>query len=292
MQKTGRMKGQEGLSMDADVTGNSKVLSRNRIPKKIHYVWMGGAQKDELTLRCIESWKKYMPEYELIEWNESMFDVNAMDYTREAYAKKKWAFVSDVVRTYALCNCGGVYFDTDVELFSEPGEIFADGDVVLGFDSRFLLSTGVMASVPGHPVFKELWTQYGKAHFTGSLEESTINTRLTFIVMDYIEKRRVTNGEHRIKELKLLPMKYFSHKEADVAPPVFAIHYFAGSWKIKIQLTFWQYVVFQGKRKLLAVCSMVLGNKLYIRLDAAIWHNALRRTVKNLAKGSKIYKVL
>lgn len=289
---TGRMKGQEGLSMEVDLIGNSKALSRNGIPKKIHYVWMGGAQKDELTLRCIESWKKYMPEYELVEWNESMFDVNAMDYTRDAYAKKKWAFVSDVVRTYALCTCGGVYFDTDVELFSEPGDIFAGGDVVLGFDSRFLLSTGVMASVPEHPVFKELWTQYENAHFTGSFEESTINTRLSFVVMDYIEKRRVTNGEHRIKGIKLLPMKYFSHKASDVERPIFAIHYFAGTWKTKTQLTFGQYVVFQGKRKLLRVGSIVLGNKMHIKLEAAIWHNALRKTAKNLAKGSKIYKVL
>ena len=96
----------------------------DRIPKKIHYVWMGGALKNELALRCIESWKKYMPEYEIIEWNESNFDIDKFNYTHEAYDQKKWAFVSDAVRTYALQKYGGVYFDTDVELFCPPGDIF------------------------------------------------------------------------------------------------------------------------------------------------------------------------
>ena len=124
------------------------------IPKKIHYVWMGTAQKSELVLRCIESWKKYMPDYEIIEWNESNFDINQIEYTAKAYKDKKWAFVSDAVRTYALKTYGGVYFDTDVELFSGPNDIFDDAEAVLGFDNAFLLSTGVMATVPEHPIFQ------------------------------------------------------------------------------------------------------------------------------------------
>ena len=93
------------------------------IPKKIHYCWFGGNPLPELAIKCIESWKKYCPDYEIIEWNESNFDVNALKYTKEAYENKKMAFVSDVARMYALVNIGGIYMDTDVELLKNLDEL-------------------------------------------------------------------------------------------------------------------------------------------------------------------------
>ena len=267
-------------------------MDTNGIPLKIHYVWMGGAKKPELVLRCIESWKKYMPEYEIIEWNESNFDVNMMDYTREAYEQKKWAFVSDVVRTYALNTYGGIYFDTDVELFSAPKEIFCIGDVVLGFDTEFLLSTGVMATVPHHPVFEKLWCQYTTACFTNANTEETINTRLTFIVIDYIQKKRIINGEHLIRNIKIYPREYFSNNGTMKTPPVFAVHYFTGTWKTKTELTFWQYVMFAGQFKILHLCSKFMSTKKYIKTTDSMWRTALKKTEINTKKNAKIYKIL
>ena len=84
------------------------------IDKVIHYCWFGGNQKSDLINRCIESWKKYCPDYQIIEWNESNFDVNMFDYTRQAYKEKKYAFVSDVARLYVVYNYGGIYLDTDI----------------------------------------------------------------------------------------------------------------------------------------------------------------------------------
>lgn len=86
------------------------------IPKVIHYCWFGNSDKPELIKKCIESWKKYCPDYEIIEWNESNFDINSIPYVAQAYADKKWAFVSDYVRLYAVYNQGGIYLDTDVLL--------------------------------------------------------------------------------------------------------------------------------------------------------------------------------
>ena len=84
------------------------------IPKIIHYCWFGGNPKPQKVLECIETWKKYLPDFKIMEWNESNFDYRKIKYTREAYAVKKYAFVSDVARLYALYEFGGVYFDTDI----------------------------------------------------------------------------------------------------------------------------------------------------------------------------------
>ena len=87
-----------------------------KIPKIIHYCWFGGNPLPDIVQKCIESWKKYCPDYEIIKWDESNFDVNCCDYAKEAYEAKKWAFVSDYCRFYVLNKQGGIYLDTDVEL--------------------------------------------------------------------------------------------------------------------------------------------------------------------------------
>ena len=86
------------------------------IPKVIHYCWFGRGPKGDLANKCIESWKRFLPDYEIKEWNEDNFDVNMYQYTKEALENKKYAFVTDVVRLYALYTEGGVYMDTDVEV--------------------------------------------------------------------------------------------------------------------------------------------------------------------------------
>lgn len=86
------------------------------IPKKIHYCWFGRNPLPELARRCIESWKKYCPDYEIIEWNEDNYDINKIPYVKEAYQAKKWAFVTDYVRLDVVNKFGGIYLDTDVEL--------------------------------------------------------------------------------------------------------------------------------------------------------------------------------
>ena len=97
-------------------------MKKQQIPKIIHYCWFGKGPKPELAIKCIESWKKYCPDYEIKEWNEDNFDLNYNAYVKEAYENKKWAFVTDVVRLYALVNYGGIYMDTDVEVIKPLDE--------------------------------------------------------------------------------------------------------------------------------------------------------------------------
>lgn len=97
------------------------------IPKVIHYCWFGGNPLPNIAVKCINSWKKYFPDYEIIEWNESNFDLFSCDYCREAYDAKKWAFVSDYARFKILYEHGGVYFDTDVEVIKSMDDILQKG---------------------------------------------------------------------------------------------------------------------------------------------------------------------
>ena len=102
------------------------------IPKKIHYCWFGGNPLPPLAVKCIESWKKYLPDYEIKEWNESNFDLNYNDYVCEAYEVKKWAFITDVVRLYAMVTEGGIYKDTDVEVLKPLDDLLVY-EAVSGF---------------------------------------------------------------------------------------------------------------------------------------------------------------
>ena len=100
------------------------------IPKTLHYCWFGRNPKPELAVKCIDSWKRFCPDYEIVEWNEDNFDIDACPlYVRQAYAAKKWAFVTDYVRLKLIYEHGGIYMDTDVELKKKP-------DVLLGRSIR------------------------------------------------------------------------------------------------------------------------------------------------------------
>lgn len=115
------------------------------IPKIIHYVWLGGGEKSEKIKRCIESWKKYLPDYEIKEWNESNFDLNLCDFTRQSYDKKMYAFTSDVIRLYALYTEGGIYMDTDVEVY-KPLDEFLNDEAFTGFEDTDYPATATMRS--------------------------------------------------------------------------------------------------------------------------------------------------
>ena len=143
------------------------------IPKTIHYCWFGGNKLPPLAKKCIKSWRKYCKEYEIIRWDESNFDISSAPlYVRQAYEAKKWAFVSDYVRLWAMVNYGGIYMDTDVEVI-KPLDRFLKHQAFSGFEDEVNIPTGIMACEKDFVLFKKLLHYYDDAEFIkkdGSLD--------------------------------------------------------------------------------------------------------------------------
>lgn len=205
------------------------------IPKVIHYCWFGRGQMPKLALKCIESWKKYCPDYEIKEWNEDNFDLDMYPYVREAYDARKFAFVTDVVRLYALYHEGGIYMDTDVEVIKPLDSLLAY-DAVSGFESPTQIPTGLMASRDGHPLFKELLDEYNGIHFVrpdGTLDITTNVIRISNTCREY--GLRLDNTLQTVRGFTLLPKDFLCPIEHEghrlvLTPNTLCIHHFAGSW--------------------------------------------------------------
>lgn len=205
------------------------------IPKKIHYCWFGGAQPDEKVTRCMESWRRFCPDWEIVRWDEKNSPLTDNDYVRGAYEKKKWAFVSDYVRLVALCEQGGVYMDTDVELVASP-EKYLEHDAVLGFESREHIATCFMACTAGHPVFRAAREAYAAAAFVredGSLDQTTNVQRMTELLAKHgLEKN---NARQTVSGVEIFPSEVFSPKSLQTGKirrteNTCAIHHFNASW--------------------------------------------------------------
>lgn len=205
------------------------------IPKKIHYCWFGGNPLPELAQRCIESWKKYCPDYEIIEWNESNFDIEAYPYAKEAYDAKKWAFVSDVARLYALVNFGGIYMDTDVELLKPIDELL-EYEALSGFESKERIPTGLMACRKDFPLFVKLLADYDARHFVDNEGNYDLTTNVETITDICLKNGLVLNNQKQtIEGFTLFPSDYFCPKDyttgkLKITENTYSIHHFDGSW--------------------------------------------------------------
>lgn len=130
------------------------------IPKTIHYCWFGKNPFPNKAKKCIASWKKYCPDYEIIEWNEDNFDLNKNPYLHWCYRHQKWAFLSDLARLIVVYENGGIYFDTDVELIRKPDELL-QYDAFYGFENNEYIATGLgFGAVAGHPTVLSMIKQY------------------------------------------------------------------------------------------------------------------------------------
>ena len=135
------------------------------IPKIIHYCWFGSDTIPKKAQKCIESWKKFCPEYKIVCWNEKNFDISSNRYVKEAYELGKWAFVSDYVRLKAIYEHGGIYLDTDVELI-KPLDALLEGEGYMGFDEKGIVATGLgFAATPKHELIKNMLSDYDEIPF-------------------------------------------------------------------------------------------------------------------------------
>ena len=131
------------------------------IPKKIHYVWVGGNEKNNTIKQCMKTWGKQLEGYEVIEWNENNFDIDSHPFVKAAYKAKKWAYVSDYIRAYVIYKYGGIYLDTDI-LVLDNFDRFLNNRAFVGFENPQYPFTAVFGAEPGHPLVKDMIEYYDR----------------------------------------------------------------------------------------------------------------------------------
>ena len=206
------------------------------IPKVIHYCWFGRNPLPPSARKCIESWKKYLPDYEIKEWNEDNFDLDKYPYVREAYDNRKFAFVTDVVRLYALYNEGGIYMDTDVEVLKSL-DPFLHHVAFSGFENDTNIPTGIMASEKGGKWAKDNLDYYNNRHFLlpdGNLDLTTNVTTITNYMLKHGLQQNNTFQDFS-NLITFYPKDYFcpkSYKDGKIyiTKNSVCIHHFSGSW--------------------------------------------------------------
>ena len=206
------------------------------IPKTIHYCWFGRGPMPDLALKCIESWHKYMPDWKYKLWNEDSFDVQSVPYVKEAYESRKFAFVTDYVRLWALYTEGGVYMDTDVEIL-KPLDDLLHLDAFTGYEGSKHKPpvTGLMASVANGVWVKEQLDSYEGAHFIkadGSMDTTTNTVRISRIMRDH---GFVQDGKYHVyKDLHVFPTEFFCPRQTTgefmLTENTYCDHHFMGTW--------------------------------------------------------------
>lgn len=211
------------------------------IPKIIHYCWFGGKPKPTSVLRCIDSWRKYCPDYEVKEWNEGNFDVYVLPYTRDAYQAGKYAFVSDVARFWVLYQEGGVYFDTDVEVI-RPIDDLVERGAFMGWEKADALGNmhvapGLGLAAPKHfPFYKEVLD--GFASLPYYLENGQWNPYTMIpLVTDLLKQKglRVDGTFQNVNVINIYPADYLCPMDSltgkiELTDNTHTIHHYSMSW--------------------------------------------------------------
>ena len=252
------------------------------IPKILHYCWFGGKPKPPLAEKCIRSWRKFCPDFEIREWNESNFDLEQVPaYVRQAYEAGRWAFVTDYVRLRALTEVGGVYLDTDVEIV-RPLDPFLKHEAFAGFEHLERVQTGVLACRKGFPLFQEFLAYYDTAVFRrpdGSMDTTTNVEILTGICR---KKGLVFNDTFQVVDgLAVYPREVFCPVDYDTMKlkktrKTVTIHWFSGSWQTQEDLRILEEERRWKRREQRSNLRVAIGSRLfgasgYEKLKKLLW---------------------
>lgn len=207
------------------------------IPKIIHYCWFGKNEKPNIVKKCIETWRNILSDYQIIEWNEESFDVNSNNFVREAYESGKFAFVSDYVRVYALYNYGGIYLDTDVEVYKPFSEDILSNESFWGFEEKNYIATSTIGARKGNSLIKNFLESYDNKKFIKKNGEFDTLTNVA-IVTEIIKKLGVNlDGSYqRIDQvITIYPQEYFSPYDyincySKKTDNTYTEHHFYKSW--------------------------------------------------------------
>jgi len=195
------------------------------IPKKIHFIWVGGKEKPKDILACMKTWKKHLKDYEIIEWNESNFDIESHPFAKAAYEAKKWAYVSDYIRAYVIYNEGGIYLDTDV-LILDNFDKFLNNRAFVGFEHPDFPFTAVFGAEKNHPLVKDMLDYYDKLDkFEFNFQNNNTISVSDILVNDY---GCLKNNEFQVlrEDIAVYPDYILCNPSNESV----SIHVFNGSW--------------------------------------------------------------
>lgn len=203
--------------------------------KIIHYCWFGGKSKPKSFQKYVKTWKKYLPDYELMEWNEQNFDVNVTSFSKEAYENKKWAFVSDVARIYALKEHGGIYFDTDIEVTKNIDAILQN-ELWFGREDEKFLATAMMGVKEKHNKHIEnIWKIYEEAKFNSEDLYSVTSPKVLTNYFKGLGLKEEKENQVLEDDIHIYAKDYFNPKSYDGKNETFTentciIHHFDATW--------------------------------------------------------------
>ena len=205
------------------------------IPKVIHYCWFGGNELPELAMKCIDSWKKFCPDYEIKQWNEKNYDLDSSRYIKEAYKNKKWAFVSDYARLDIIYNNGGIYLDTDVELVRNIDSLL-QYKLFCGFESRKYVAFGLgFGSKKEHHILKEMMDEYDKTDFLNYDGTLNLLPSPAYQTNVLLKHGLVCDGrtQHH-DDYSVFSQEYFAPINAigfgNITKNTYSIHQYAATW--------------------------------------------------------------
>ncbi|MCD8011876.1 MAG: hypothetical protein LUG99_01610 [Lachnospiraceae bacterium] len=237
------------------------------IPKIVHYCWFGHNEKPALINKCIESWHKYLPDWEFKEWNEENYDVTKAPYMKAAYDNKKWAFVADYARFDILNQYGGVYFDTDVELLKPIPEDMLEHEAFTGFQSNNRVNPGlVYGSIANQSGVKRMLEVYNNWKFEFDSSKKPLNI-LDAFTEAFTPAGLELNGKYQIVDgVVIYPNEIFccydfETASFDVKEETVSLHHFYASWMP------WRTKV---KRKCIRILVRIMGKERYAKVKSKI----------------------
>ena len=207
------------------------------IEKKIHYIWVGGNPLNELAKKCIESWCKYCPDYEIIEWNESNLDISQNLHCKQAYDSKKYGFVVDFASLFLLYKYGGIYMDVDMELL-KPLDNFLNLPAFIGFEDKELMGVGLIGAEKENKWIKQCLDMYENVSFikpSGQLDFTTRPTYMTQVTKNMYPNFQQNNSEQHFEHFTIYPTEYFcplpyKSNKIKLTENSHSIHHWAASW--------------------------------------------------------------
>lgn len=235
------------------------------IPRKIHYCWFGYGRKPSLSEYCISSWQRYLPEYEIMEWNEDNFNIQSCPYVEESYRAGKFAFVSDVARGQALYDHGGIYLDTDVEILRSLDSLLHHRSF-WGFEAGNFVATSTIGMVKGHEFMKEYLGLFAGRHFVQPDGFFDYTTNVSMVTELWRQRGLVL--DNTLQEMDdgncIYPQNFFSPYDYRLGatvrfPESYAVHHYAGTWNSSSLLKI--------KKHIKKISLMILGRK----LGSALW---------------------